>query len=173
MVEWVKRQLIEQIEREAILHEYYHYHIAIDRVSLTQTGVVTFATAIRENVRELDFESIGGPACSAIPLVTAALVGSPKRRGFFVCKGLGGSPLTIEGPIYQGDRVVLVTGVTNTGESVLQTIKAIKGYHCQIVRILTIIDMERGAAELLNEYDFVPLLKISEINTNRNAITGC
>ena len=182
MVEWLKIQLINQINAEAVLHGDFklrngaraNYYIDMSRVSLTQYGAITLATAIVEELRGrgVEFDSIGGPVLGAAPLVTAVVMRIPYCRGFFVRKTPKDDTALsmVEGAVCQGDRVVLVEDVTTTGLSVLAAAEVMRtAYHCEVVRIISVVDRSEGAAEATigeSGYAFSSLLTIKDLNVH-------
>ena len=55
----------------------------------------------------------------------------------------------MEGPLAEGDRVVIVEDVITTGGSSLQAIAAVKDLGCEVTRVLVVVDREEGAKENL------------------------
>ena len=151
----------------------------MSRVSHTQLGAITLATAIVEDLRGVEFDSIGGPVLGAAPLVTATVMRIPYCRGFFVRKTPKDETALsmVEGAIWQGDKVVLIEDVTTTGMSVLTAAEVVKkAYHCEVVRIMTVVDRSEGAAAArMHEsgYTFSALLSIKDLDVSPIVSPGC
>jgi orotate phosphoribosyltransferase len=111
------------------------------------------AGALRDDKPDL----VGGLELGAVPLATAAAAmshaaGTP-MRAFVVRKQTKehGTRSLIEG-LQRGDslagkRVVILEDVTTTGGSSLKAIEAVRGEGGQVVRVLTMVDRQEGAAE--------------------------
>ncbi|MEZ5876220.1 MAG: orotate phosphoribosyltransferase, partial [Hyphomicrobiales bacterium] len=99
---------------------------------------------------------VGGLEIGAVPLATAvAAIGHAKGRplrAFFVrkqAKGHGTRSLVEglrRGETLAGKRIVVLEDVTTTGGSSLKAIEAIKAEGGHVVKVLTIVDRQEGAA---------------------------
>jgi orotate phosphoribosyltransferase len=102
-------------------------------------------------------EAVGGLTLGADPIVGAmlALAGLEDLRlkGFIVRKATKdhGTKSLVEGPLAEGDRVVIVEDVITTGGSSLQAIAAVKDLGCEVSRVLVVVDREEGARENLSK----------------------
>jgi len=135
------------------------YYIDFSRVSLTHLGQVVVGRLIMDACKGLGMTAIGGPVLGACPLVCATLLQMPGVRGFFIRKEEKGHAKKdlIEGPIKEGENVVLVEDVTTSGHSVLAAANIVRDvYHCEVLKILTMVDRQAGAEELLTDegYEF-------------------
>jgi orotate phosphoribosyltransferase len=97
-----------------------------------------------------DADAVGGLTLGADPVSYAisyasALTTRP-LRAFTVRKEpkAHGTARLIEGPVYEGDRVVVVEDVITTGGSALRAITAVRNAHMQVVGVLGLIDREEG-----------------------------
>jgi orotate phosphoribosyltransferase len=176
MNDWLKDQLINLIQSKAISYGDFQlasgsrstYYIDFSKVSLSHLGSVVIATKVAEACRNFNFSAIGGPVLGACPIVTASVVRLPGVRGFYIRreeKGHAKKDL-IEGPIKEGDNVVIVEDVTTSGASVLRAANIARDiYHCKVLKILTMVDRQAGAEELLakNGYDFESFVRLEEL----------
>lgn len=100
---------------------------------------------------------VGGLEIGAVPLATAAAAIGHARgrplRAFFVrkqAKGHGTQSLVEglrRGETLAGKRIVVLEDVTTTGGSSLKAIEAIRAEGGEVIRVLTIVDRQEGAAE--------------------------
>jgi orotate phosphoribosyltransferase len=110
-------------------------------------------------------EMIAGVAVGGIPLAVAVALAGKKPyaivRSVEKNHGKGG---TIIGTV-TGKNVLLVEDVTTTGGSVLYGLQALRNAGATVVSVVTVVDREQGAAELLSKEGVIlyPLVKASEI----------
>jgi orotate phosphoribosyltransferase len=100
---------------------------------------------------------VGGLELGAVPLATSAAamshaMGSP-MRAFVVRKQTKehGTRSLVEG-LMRGDslggkRVVILEDVTTTGGSSMKAIEAVRAEGAQVIKVLTMVDRQEGAAE--------------------------
>lgn len=100
---------------------------------------------------------IGGLELGAVPLATAASAVSHAQgrpvRAFIVRKQAKdhGTRNLVEGLVrgdsLRGKRIVILEDVTTTGGSSMKAVEAVKGEGGQVLRVLTVVDRQEGAAE--------------------------
>jgi orotate phosphoribosyltransferase len=100
---------------------------------------------------------VGGLELGAVPLATAAAAVGHARglplRAFIVRKQTKehGTRSLVEGLVrgdsLAGKRVVIVEDVTTTGGSSMKAIEAVRGEGGVVVKVLTMVDRQEGAAE--------------------------
>jgi orotate phosphoribosyltransferase len=101
-------------------------------------------------------DAIGGLTLGADPIVGSvlALAGLEDLvlKGFIVRKATKdhGTKSLVEGPLKEGDRVVVVEDVVTTGGSSMQAIAAVREMGCEVTRVLAIVDREQGGRENLS-----------------------
>ena len=111
------------------------------------------ATAIRNDRPDL----VGGLELGAVPLATAAAavghaMGTP-MQAFVVRKATKdhGTKSLVEGLMrgdsLRGKRVVILEDVTTTGGSAMKAIEAVRAEGAQVIKVLTMVDRQEGAAE--------------------------
>jgi orotate phosphoribosyltransferase len=122
----------------------------------------------------LQVDAIGGLEVGAIPMAAAAAAVSFSRGrplpAFFVRKAVKehGTKSLIEGLVkgqtLAGKRVVILEDTTTTGGSPLKACKAVEAEGATVVRIVTIVDREEGAAEIIREagYTYAPILTLRD-----------
>lgn len=100
-------------------------------------------------------DAVGGLTLGADPIVGAMLslagLEDLSLRGFIVRKETKdhGTKSLVEGPLSNGDRVVIVEDVVTTGGSSLKAIAAVRDIGCTVSRVLAVVDREEGARDNL------------------------
>ena len=80
-----------------------------------------------------------------------------------------GTGRRVEGPLREGDRVVVVDDVVTTAGSTLQAIEAVQGAGATVVAVVCLVDRLEGGAEKLAGYRFYPLFTVAELLAGRSA----
>jgi orotate phosphoribosyltransferase len=95
-------------------------------------------------------------ASSAIPIRAFTVRKEPKAHG---------TQRLIEGPLREGDKVVVVEDVLTTGASTLQAIEAVQAFGAGLLGVLAVVDREEGGAARLRDagYDVRRLTTVSDI----------
>lgn len=102
-------------------------------------------------------DAIGGLTLGADPIVgsmlTLAGMEDLQLNGFIVRKKAKdhGTKSLIEGPVKEGDKVVIIEDVVTTGGSSMEAIDALKSLGCDIRKVLAIVDREEGGRANLLE----------------------
>jgi orotate phosphoribosyltransferase len=97
-----------------------------------------------------NIDAIGGLELGAVPLIGACLMYSSGLKGFVVRKKTKeyGTKNKIEGPVEKGMTCAIVEDVSNTGESMLQAVKAAQDHGMKVKCVASIINRQEGADEL-------------------------
>ena len=93
--------------------------------------------------------SIGADPITAAVITVAGIQGRNQLKGFLVrkeSKGHGTNKF-IEGPVKEGNRVVVVEDVVTTGRSSLQAIERIEAAGMKVLGVIAIIDRMEGGRE--------------------------
>lgn len=128
---------------------------------MSPVGAHGIAALMLDAIADDSADFVGGLELGAVPIAAAiaavsAIEGRP-MPGFFVRKAAKehGTRRLIEGlaphETLDGKRVVLVEDVTTTGGSALQAAEQVRAEGGIIVRVVTIVDREEGAAEAFAE----------------------
>ena len=102
-------------------------------------------------------DAVGGLTLGADPVIGSmlALAGLEDLdlKGCIVRKQAKehGTQSLVEGPLSEGDRVVIIEDVLTTGGSSLKAVKAVRDLGCEVQRVLGVVDREQGARENLKE----------------------
>ena len=116
-------------------------------------------------------DAVGGLTLGADPIAYAIALASvsapPLVRAFTVRKEAKqhGTGRLIEGPIREGDHVVIIEDVITTGGSALRAVEALQRAGAIISGILALVDREEGGRAVLEEqgFDVVCLAGLSEL----------
>lgn len=125
--------------------------------------------AIRE--RQWAADAVGGLTLGADPIAYATALASvnspPLVRAFTVRKEAKqhGTGRLIEGPMREGDRVVVIEDVITTGGSALRAAEAVRRAGAIVSGILALVDREEGGRAILEGQGFpvVCLATLSEL----------
>lgn len=175
-----KDNLIELIRKHALSFGEFklasgqtsNYYLDLSKIVNRADGLTEIVAGLWECVDVMwdEFDSIGGPAMGAIPLVSAMMLDTEIERSFFVRKDTKeyGKLDLIEGNLQKGDRVLMLEDVTTTGGSLLKAIKAVEEAGGCVKLIISVVDREAGAKEFFQEkgYNLISLVTISEILQN-------
>lgn len=126
-------------------------------------------SAIREHRWSVD--AVGGLTLGADPIAYATALASvtspPLVRAFTVRKEVKqhGTGRLIEGPMREGDRVVVIEDVITTGGSALRAAEAVQRAGAVISGILALVDREEGGRAVLEGQGFqvICLATLSEL----------
>jgi orotate phosphoribosyltransferase len=109
-------------------------------------------TKIAKNITKIyDFDVVAGIAVGGVPIAVAVSLESGKPYAIIrrTEKDHGKTNLVI-GDV-KGKSVLLVEDVTTSGSSVLYGIKALRAAGANIDSVVTIVDREQGASEMLEK----------------------
>jgi len=175
----LRRRLLELLKQEAVQHGEFtlasgaksSYYIDGRRVTLHPEGAVLIGKLILEMLADEEIDAIGGPTMGADPIIGATIALSQAAgrplRGFIVRKEqkAHGMQRTVEGPIRDGDRVVIVEDVVTSGGSVLKAIQQVEACGASIVRVIAVLDRLAGAQGNFAEagYTFTPIFTLDAL----------
>ena len=111
------------------------------------------------------FDVVAGVAVGGIPLAVATSIITKKPYAIIrAAEKSHGKKDVIIGTVKDTD-VLLVEDVTTSGGSALYGINALRAAGAQADRVVTVVDREQGAGEMLMQQGvrLLPLVKISEI----------
>jgi len=128
------------------------YFIDLSKIYVRGDGAYLIGKTIYHHIKDMTFNSIGGPAMGAVPLVAATVVHYWRRQhkikeGFYIRQDLG-----IEGRITCMHKAIVVEDVCTTGASAALAVKvAQEVVRCEVVQVLALVDREEGARERFQE----------------------
>jgi orotate phosphoribosyltransferase len=141
--------------------------------TMSPEGLAVIGPLALEAIRERGWavDAVGGLTLGADPIAYATAIASvsapPLVRAFTVRKEAKqhGTGRLIEGPMREGDRVVVVEDVITTGGSALRAAEAIRHAGATISGILALVDREEGGRGVLEGEGFqvVSLTTLSEL----------
>ena len=133
------------------------YYINGKQSTLDARGAYLVARIFMAMIADDVPDAIGGLTLGADPIIGSmlALAGMEdlELKGVIVrkeAKGHGTQSL-IEGPLAEGDRVVIIEDVVTTGGSSMKAIDAVRAAGGEVNRVLAIVDREQGGADNLRE----------------------
>ncbi|MDA7979859.1 MAG: orotate phosphoribosyltransferase [Pirellulales bacterium] len=171
LAELVKAKALKFGEFKLVSGQISHYYLDGKQVTLDSEGSRLVGLGILELLGEDLPDAVGGMSIGADPITAAVLTiaGVQKKplRGFMVRKEAKGHGLKkyIEGPVQNGEDVVIVEDVVTTGGSSLLAIERCKEFGLNVHRVIAIIDRLQGGREAFEQagYEFSSLLNIREL----------
>lgn len=156
-----RARLLDIVKDKAIVHGRVtlssgrdaDYYVDLRRITLDGEAAPLVGRVMRELVRDLDFEAVGGLTLGADPVATSMLhaaAAAGERLDAFVVRKAGkahGLQQRIEGPAIAGRRVLIVEDTSTTGASPLEAAEAAREAGAEVVAVATIADRATGAAE--------------------------
>ena len=145
------------------------WYVDMRRISLDGSAAPLVGRVMRDLLRDVEYDAVGGPPLGAVPVVTAimhaaAAEGQPVDA-FLVRKEAKqhGMQRRIEGPDIAGRRVVVVDDTSTTGDSPLGVIDAIREAGAEVTAVAVIVDrgaraaVERAGLRYLAAYEMEEL----------------
>ncbi|MDX2308174.1 MAG: orotate phosphoribosyltransferase [Hyphomicrobium sp.] len=144
---------------------------------LDPEGARLIADLVLGELVDTPVDLVGGLEMGAVPIATAVAAVSDVRGrrvgAFFIRKQAKehGTQSLVEGLVrgdsMKGKRVAIVEDVTTTGGSALKAAAALRSEGAEIVRVITIVDRQDGAADAFAaaSLNFVPILKLSDFRS--------
>ena len=150
------------------------YYVDARRALLRPAGFRAAGELIAAMAVELGATAVGGPATAAIPPACAALAvpTGDDLVGFFVRgeRKAHGLQRWVEGPVEEGDRVLVVEDTVTTGGSTVQAIEKIKEQGLEPVGVVAVVDRLAGggkAIEAAAQAPYRALVTIDELYPGR------
>jgi len=132
------------------------YYINGKMATLDSEGLNMAAEIFLDMIENIECDGVGGPTLGADPIIGAIIALAHNRgrklSGMIVRKEAKdhGTGKLIEGPIESGMKVVVIEDVTTTGGSPGRAVEAFRAAGCEVVKVMTIVDRQQGAAEKLS-----------------------
>jgi orotate phosphoribosyltransferase len=150
------------------------YYVDARRALLRPAGFRAAGELIAAAAVEAGASAVGGPATAAIPPSCAALAAPAGEQlvGFFVRgeRKAYGLQRWVEGPVAEGDRVLVVEDTVTTGGSTVKAIERVKEQGLEPVGVVAVVDrLARGgeAIEAAAAAPYRALVTIDEIYPDR------
>src|SRR6185437_16136546 len=129
------------------------YYVDARRALLRPAGFRAAGELIAAAAAELGATAVGGPATAAIPPACAALAvpAGDDLVGFFVRgeRKAHGLQRWVEGPVSEGDRVLVVEDTVTTGGSTVKAIEKIAEHGLDLVGVVSVVDRLAGGGEAI------------------------
>ncbi len=138
------------------------YYIDVKSAVTDPSLLSAIASAI---VQRYSFDVVAGVAVGGVPLAVAtALVAKKPYAIIRAAEKSHGKKDVIIGTVRDRD-VLLVEDVTTSGGSALYGIGALRAAGARADRVVTVVDREQGAGEMLRQQgvSLLPLVRVSEI----------
>ena len=106
-------------------------------------------------IADRDVAAVGGMTMGADPIATAASMAAfahgRELKAFIVRKEVKGHGTRnwIEGPVAEGERVVVVEDVITTGGSTLKAIERIESWGLKVDSVIAVLDRQEGGKEAI------------------------
>ena len=129
------------------------------------TNPVLLSAIARRVSGEYDFDVIAGVAVGGVPLAVATSLESMKPYAIIrAAEKSHGKKDVIIGAV-EGKNVLLIEDVTTSGGSALYGIEALRARGARADRIVTVVDREQGARDMLKDHgiELIPLVNVSEL----------
>ena len=139
-----------------------NYYIDIKSATTNPRVLSAIGRAIAD---EFEFDMVAGVAVGAVPIAVAVSLAS--NRPFAIIRKEAkdhGKAGTIIGDV-EGRTVLLVEDVTTSGGSALFGLSALRAAGASADRVVTVVDREMGAADLLRKENasLYALVRVSEV----------
>ncbi len=175
LIEIIKaRSYMSGVEIKLASGRISNFYFNLKPTMLDPEGAHLIGHVLVDALEGIEVDAIGGLEVGAIPIATAAAAISFSRGrplpAFFVRKAAKehGTRSLIEGLVkgdtLKGKRVVILEDTTTTGGSPLKAAVAVQAEGASVVRIVTIVDREEGAAEIIRAagYTYAPILSVRD-----------
>jgi orotate phosphoribosyltransferase len=150
------------------------YYVDARRALLRPAGFRAAGELIAAAALEAGATAVGGPATAAIPPACAALAvpAGESLVGFFVRgeRKQHGLQRWVEGPVEEGDKVLVVEDTVTTGGSTVTAIERIKEQGLDPVSVVAVVDRLAGggdAIEVAVDAPYRALVTIDELYPER------
>jgi orotate phosphoribosyltransferase len=150
------------------------YYVDARRALLRPEGFRAAGELIAAAAVEVGASAVGGPATAAIPPSCAALAvpAGDDLVGFFVRgeRKQHGLQRWVEGPVAEGDKVLVVEDTVTTGGSTVKAIEKIKEQGLEPVAVVAVVDRLAGGGEAIETAAAAPyraLVTIDELYPDR------
>jgi orotate phosphoribosyltransferase len=150
------------------------YYVDARRALLRPAGFRAAGELIAAAAVEAGASAVGGPATAAIPPSCAALAvpAGEGLVGFFVRgeRKQHGLQRWVEGPVEEGDRVLVIEDTVTSGGSTLRAIERVKRQGLEPVAVLAVVDRLAGGGDAIEAAVAAPyraLVTIDELYPDR------
>ncbi len=147
------------------------YYLDCRQITLHSRGANLIAEGILELLGEHIPDAVGGMAIGADPITAAVVTLAGQRglpiNGFIVRKEPKGHGRgrDVEGPVQEGQQVVIVEDVVTTGGSSLSAIERVEAFGLKVREVIAIVDRLEGGRQAFEQrgYALRTLLTIRDL----------
>jgi len=142
-----------------------NYYIDMAMIFTEPTGLELVISLTLNELSKLPVDKIASPSVEADPIV--AVVGMHAKLGSLFIHN--GQPIyayeKLENLIGENKRVVIIADATFGGHTVLAAAEALRSAHAKVEAAITLVDLQKGALELLREHgiQLIPLIESKDI----------
>ena len=148
-----------------------NYYIDVRKTSLHPQGLQWISRLFWELLEPEGITAVGGLTMGADPLVAGLMLHSAQTGhpldGFLVRRSTKdhGTRGQVEGNLAGHKRVAILDDVITSGESALVAAEAAESYKAQVVRIVSVVDRNQGAAQVFQQrgYPFTALFAVNDL----------
>jgi orotate phosphoribosyltransferase len=145
------------------------WYVDMRRISLDGSAAPLVGKVMRDALRDLEYDAVGGLTLGADP-VAAAMLHAAAAEGrildAFVVRKAGkahGLQRRIEGPDIAGRRVVVIDDTSTTAGSLLTAVEAVQESGAEIVAVGVIVDRGARAAVERAGFRYVAAFEMDEL----------
>jgi orotate phosphoribosyltransferase len=134
-------------------------------VKSAATNPELLGAIVRKIARIHQFDMIAGVAVGGVPFAVATALVSKKPYAIVrAAEKKHGKNDVVIGNV-RDKNVLLIEDVTTSGGSALYGVQALREAGARIDRVVTVVDREEGAAEMLTRYgiQLIPLVRVSDL----------
>jgi len=150
------------------------YYVDARRALLRPAGFRAAGELIAAAAVEAGASAVGGPATAAIPPSCAALAvpAGESLVGFFVRaeRKQHGLQRWVEGPVSEGDKVLVVEDTVTSGGSTVKAIERVREEGLEVAGVIAVVDRLAGGGEAIEaaaEASYRALVTIDELYRER------
>ena len=174
-LQYLRMAMAQLIEEKAVFEGEFKcssgdktdYYIDMAMIFSEPTGLEIALSLTLAELRRISVDKIASPSVEADPIV--AVVGTHAKLGsIFIHQG---QPIyayeKLENLLKNGNKVAVIADVTLCGNAILSAVKTLRAAGAQVDTAITIVDLQRGASELLKENGIrlVPLIEAKDIGS--------
>jgi orotate phosphoribosyltransferase len=182
-LEAAKRTLIAELRKHSLVigevtlssGATAQYYVDARRALLQPVGFRAAGELIAAAAVEVGARAVGGPATAAIPPSCAALAvpAGENLVGFFVRgeRKRHGLQRWVEGPVAEGDKVLVVEDTVTTGGSTVKAVERIREQGLEPVSVVSVVDRLAGGGQAIEAAAAAPyraLVTIDELYPDRS-----
>ena len=164
-IEKEKKRLLQLIKKKALKlgsitlssGKKSNWYVDLRLITLDAEGAYLIGKILFELLKGEDIDALGGPTIGADPIcgsfATISHLNNTSISTFIIRKNpkKHGRMRQVEGPLKEGNKVVIIDDVSTSGGSLIKAIQVVEGENCKVLKIITIVDREEGAKEKLSQ----------------------